>query len=143
MNDALDAMDARLTAVEGDTSNMPLADKIVSRRPSSLVDLCRTSDGTGMSATQCTGVNDLTTRMAAGAPLTDNVLVCQLKPLERASYGVSFSDAQWSLLQEVFPNGACDYTQAGGEREPTVTWQTYADVTGSPIYGGRQLPSER
>ena len=139
MNEALDAMDAWLAAVESESSNKSLAEKVVTSRPSALTDLCGTANGAGMPATECTGANDLTTRMAAGAPLADNVLTCRLKPLDRADYGVSVTDAQWSSLQKTFPNGVCDYTQPGDERQPTLVWQTYAEVTGSPIYGGRQL----
>ena len=53
---------------------------------------------------------------------------CQLKPLRRDDYPVTFTDAQWQRLQQAFPGGVCDYTQAG--REPArgdVPWLTYQD----------------
>lgn len=42
----------------------------------------------------------------AGEPHTDDVLDCQLKPLNRSDYlPVTFTDAQWQELQQAFPNG--------------------------------------
>ena len=38
--------------------------------------------------------------------MTDDVMKCRLKPLRRDDYPVSFTDAQWSELQEAFPGGS-------------------------------------
>ena len=66
-------------------------------------------------------------RIAAGAPLRDDVLKCRLTPLDRGGYpGVSFTDAQWNRLQRTFPDGVCDWTQPGVGQTPTVPWATYA-----------------
>jgi hypothetical protein len=48
------------------------------------------------------------TRPAAGAPLTDDIIQCRLKPLSREDYRVTFTDAEWAQLRQAFPNGACD-----------------------------------
>jgi hypothetical protein len=39
--------------------------------------------------------------MVAGGLGTDDVLKCQVKPLNRADYSVTFTDAQWARLQQV------------------------------------------
>ena len=46
-----------------------------------------------------------TPRMAAGGPLADDTLQCQLKPLDRSDYDVAFTDEQWAKLQATFPTG--------------------------------------
>src|SRR5690348_8156813 len=46
---------------------------------------------------------------AAGAPLTDEIIQCQLKPLSRADYDVTFTDAEWAQPRQAFPTGVCDY----------------------------------
>jgi len=53
-------------------------------------------------------------RQVAGGPLAENILKCQLKPLNRADYpGITFSDAQWARLQATFTDGVCDWTRPG------------------------------
>ena len=42
-------------------------------------------------------------------PLADDTLKCELKPMVRSSYPVSFTDDQWSRLQKAFPTGVCDW----------------------------------
>src|SRR3989442_13624625 len=66
--------------------------------------------------------------MGAGEPLTDDVLKCQLQPMDPTAYfPVLFSDAQWAQLQAAFPGGVCDYTKPGVNHHPTVPWLTYAN----------------
>ena len=52
-------------------------------------------------------------RQVAGGPLSSDVMKCQLKPLVRSDYGVTFTDAQWASLQATFPTGVCDYSKPG------------------------------
>ena len=76
-------------------------------------------------------------RIGSGGPATDDVLKCQLTPLSAAEYpSITFTAAQWTTLQQAFPNGACNWKQAGVGQSPAVTWQTYQDANGSVIYGG-------
>lgn len=137
---ALDAMDSWLAAVEADNSAQSLAQKIVSDRPASLIDQCGDVDGTSLTMLQCTGVPDGTTRMAAGAPIADDVLDCKLVALDRTKYAVAFTDAQWATLQAVFPTGVCDYTLAGEGQQSTLPWPGYLNADGSVLYGGAPLP---
>jgi hypothetical protein len=65
-------------------------------------------------------------RIAAGGPWANNVLKCQLNPLDRSDYDVAFSDAQWERLQKAFPRGVCDWRRSGTSQRRVKTWQTYA-----------------
>jgi hypothetical protein len=71
--------------------------------------------------------------------MTDDILKCQLKPLRRDDYSVSFTDAQWQSLQHAFPTGVCDYSKPGVKQRPAIAWLTYQDRAGHVIYGGRPL----
>ena len=52
-----------------------------------------------------------TPRKVAGAPLTNDIVSCHLKPLDPADYEVQFSGEEWVVLDAVFPEGVCDWTQ--------------------------------
>ena len=80
-----------------------------------------------------------TPRMAAGGPLADDTMQCQLKPLARADYDVTFTDDQWARLRGPFPNGVCDYTRPGVAQRGAISWLTYQDAAGGVVYGGRPL----
>ena len=67
------------------------------------------------------------------------MLKCQLKPLDRAAYSVTFSDAQWAALETAFPTGVCDFSKPGVGERATVPWLTYQDRKGDVVYGGRPL----
>jgi hypothetical protein len=45
----------------------------------------------------------------AGAPLTNDVVSCVLKPLDREDYAVEFTAAEWAELAATFPDGVCDW----------------------------------
>jgi hypothetical protein len=79
--------------------------------------------------------------MAAGMPLADDTLQCQLKPMRRDDYPVKFTDAQWQALQRSFPKGVCDYTRPGVDQHGTTPWLTYQDSDGQVVYGGTPLGS--
>ena len=73
-------------------------------------------------------------RIVAGAPFSNDVLKCRLRPLDRGAYGVSFSDTEWERLQKAFPGGVCDYRRPGVGQRRSRPWITFA---GGP--GGRPL----
>jgi hypothetical protein len=75
-------------------------------------------------------------RQVAGGPLAENVLKCQLKPLNSADYApVLFSSAQWSRLQASFPDGVCDWSEKGVGQRRAASPLTFADGP-----GGKRLP---
>ena len=49
----------------------------------------------------------------AGAPLADDVLKCQLKPIDAKDYDVSLTAEEMTRLRAIFPVGVCDYSKPG------------------------------
>lgn len=131
------AMDGWLAAVEKDGRRIPLARKIVADRPGTVTDRCH-----GVCGTDLTQLRLSTPRQEAGGDIANDVVACQLKPLDRASYQnlLPFTDAQWARLQAVFPTGVCDWGKPGSGQGPAETWLGYGTAT-SVVYGGRALPA--
>jgi hypothetical protein len=69
-------------------------------------------------------------RIAAGGPLTDDVLQCRLKRPDRTDYQVTFTDSEWAALLAAFPIGVCDWTRPGMAARPSIPWMTFADGPG-------------
>lgn len=68
-------------------------------------------------------------RVAAGAPSTDDLLKCQLKPVDPSDYQVRLTNAQATQLQQIFRDGVCDYEQAGvGATTPAMPDRSYDDI---------------
>jgi hypothetical protein len=65
-------------------------------------------------------------RTGAGAPRRNDILKCQLKPIDTNDYTVTFSAAQMSRMRALFPNGVCDWTKQGVGQVPLEgTWLRY------------------
>jgi hypothetical protein len=138
------AMDRWLSAVEKDKSHKTLPQKIASDKPSDLGDRCYDGNGNKMSDGLCgPAVVPIygTPRTVAGDAITTDTNKCQLKPLNRNDdYGpLPLSDAQWAQLQQLFPNGVCDFSKPGVDQQGTRAWQTYQHANGTVIYGGRSM----
>ena len=131
----LRSMDAWLTAIGADDRVGSARDKVLRDKPADLVDGCWDGSGTRFNEPavyQGSGRCDTLypsfadTRIAAGAPLRDDVLKCQLTPLDFGAYGVTFTDEQRARLAATFPDGVCDYTRRGvGQVPPDGTWQDF------------------
>jgi hypothetical protein len=139
---AFEAMNRWLEAVQRDTSKRALPAKVIDDKPSDITDQC--SDGTGVKLTSTLCPANIvpvysTPRMVAGEAITTDQNKCALVPLNRSSYKVGFTNAQWAQLQKAFPNGVCDYAKPGVSQQPTVSWMTYQTASGKVIYGGRPL----
>ena len=131
---AVTKMDEWLTNLAKDTSNAPLPDKITRARPADLTDACYDPNGTRTAEPQTFSGGDCNKlfptfpppRMIAGGPITNNVLKCQLKPIDPADYAVPFTDAERQRLRRVFPNGVCDWRKPGVEQQrPAGAWLQY------------------
>lgn len=121
---AFDLMDDWLTRVEADGGPGTLEEKIVRNKPADAVD-----SGSYL------GTNP---RIASGAPLSDDILKCTLKPIARGDYAdmlVPFTDDQWTRLNAVFGNGVCDWAQRGVAQQETIPWATYARGAGPEPLG--------
>jgi len=64
-------------------------------------------------------------RLVAGGPLTNDILKCQLKPLDYNDYTVSFSDAEKTRLESIFSEGVCDWSRAGVHQQVNQTWLSF------------------
>jgi Tannase-like family of unknown function (DUF6351) len=138
------AMDRWLSAVEKDKAHKTLPQKIASDKPSDLGDRCYDGNGNKVSDGLCgEAVVPIygTPRTVAGDKITTDTNKCQLRPLNRNDdYGsLPFTDDQWAQLQQLFPNGVCDFSKPGVDQQGTIAWQTYQHANGSVIYGGRGM----
>lgn len=105
---------------------------IAENRPAAAVDACFETDGTmiaegdnvwnGILDSQpdgaCTARFETytTSRIVAGGPIEGSIFKCALKPVATAltdnTYGtVTFTEPEITRLNEIFPDGVCDYSQ--------------------------------
>jgi hypothetical protein len=140
-DEAVYALDAWLGRVDADHRSLPLSQKIIEDKPGTVTDRCTNGAGTDIPSSVCDATVAAygTPRFAAGEPLTDDILKCQLKPLRRDDYNVTFTDAQWARLQKAFPTGVCAYAKPGVGQQPAIPWLTYQDAAGHVIYGGTPM----
>ncbi len=67
-----------------------------------------------------------TPRQVAGAPLTNEIVSCHLKPLDPADYQVEFTAEEWASLGTVFPAGVCDWSRGDPRAaEYQGTWLSF------------------
>lgn len=131
-------MDRWLSRIESDGSSRPLAEKVIADKPSGAVDSCYIGAKKVTDRPTCRAAFPYygAPRIAAGGPLADNVLKCQLKPLDRGDYDVDFTDDQWKRLQGAFPAGTCDWNAAGvGQQPPEAPWVGFAHGPGGRPLG--------
>ncbi|PZG21662.1 hypothetical protein C1I95_06975 [Micromonospora craterilacus] len=132
---ALADMDAWLTAraeLAAARSDLDAVELTRLSRPDGLADSCIESNGNRIveeltldPAARCNQLFPYhrNPRVIAGGPTSSAVIKCQLQPLNRAAYGVTFTDEQWQRLQAVFPGGVCDWSKPGvGQVSLADTW---------------------
>lgn len=136
--DAFRLMDEWLTAIEADGSHAPLEEKVVRHKPIGAVDSCWVSTRQITDRARCRALYPYfgSPRIAAGEPTAENVLKCRLRPLDRGEYNATFTDFEWQRLQEVFPEGVCDYRVPGVSQQPAIPWLTFAAGPGGQLLGG-------
>jgi len=65
-------------------------------------------------------------RTAAGQPLANDILKCTTAAPDLGNYEVDFTPEQFERLQLIFPQGVCDYGEAGiGQVPLSGTWLEY------------------
>jgi hypothetical protein len=118
---------------------------VIAAKPAAAVDLCYLTGDTNFS----TPVTDMalcnadprlmkhaSPRQVAGGPLAENILKCELKPLDVADYPpATFNAAQLARLNAAFPRGVCDWSKAGIGQQEAISPLTF---TAGP--GGVPLP---
>jgi hypothetical protein len=136
------AMDQWLTALVTDTSNAPIAQKVRATRPAGTQDFCfLTGDGTNKTFDQALCDADpflkpaASPRQVAGGLRAEDILKCQLKPLDADDYAAgTFTTTQWTRLQTVFSTGVCDWSKAGVGQQPAISPLTFmAGPGGQPL----------
>ena len=136
LSHALTQMDEWLTTLSMLGTPLPTLNQIQAAKPSDLVDACFTNQGTVkiaqlqvyQAATTCNQLYPAFSipRLVAGEPLENNVIKCQLRPVNPAEYKVSFTTTEVAQLKAIFPQGVCDYTVPGvGQRPTEGTWQFF------------------
>ncbi|MFC4312056.1 DUF6351 family protein [Steroidobacter flavus] len=133
---ALLKMDEWLNNIVSDTRHFPSkAAKVVANKPADLAtDVCFMADDTRINEASSLGNSGSCgsklpyfedPRMTAGAPLTNDVLKCQLRPFRAVDYP-NMAPALVARLQAVFSTGVCDYSKPSvGFRPLKGTWLSY------------------
>jgi hypothetical protein len=120
-----------LTALDKLQAHYPYKSRawlVAHSRPASAADACHVA-GAGL-PTGCSVLMHSGPRQMAGGPLSEDVLKCRLRPLDRSDYPPSLSAAQFRSLQRIFPSGVCDYTKHSvGWRAKSRTWVSFGDST--------------
>ena len=120
-------IDEWVAAIKADTSDSSIERKIARHRPAGAFDFCYLTSDTAFAhkitdPAVCDGDRFLkphaSPRQIAGGPLAENVLKCQLRPIDRHEYVSSalpggLSMDQLQRLRAVFPHGVCDFNKRG------------------------------
>jgi hypothetical protein len=123
---SLDAMNKWLDRIAADPAPLSI-DKVVRNKPPEAVDSYWDAAGKKIVETAAFdgkgGFNTMypvhsEPRLVAGAPLTNDVLKCQLKPINYAEYKATFTAAQKARMATIFPSGVCDFSKPGVEQVP-------------------------
>lgn len=129
---AIDTMSQWLDALAKEPADGKAYDKIMLAKPVAAVDACWDAHGTKIEEPATfTGTGKCNTlypshrnpRLVAGAPLADDVLKCELKPIDPRDYRVPFTPDELARLRRIFPGGVCDYSKPGvNQRPPAGTY---------------------
>lgn len=112
------------------------ADKVARLKPAAATDACwdvrtnaRIDEAPSLTGGACNALypKGISPRLAAGAPITDDVLKCQLKPVNAADYAPAvFNPDELARLAAIFPAGVCNHALPGVSQRPLEgTWQRY------------------
>lgn len=120
--DALLTMDNWLLKIKADKGAASIEKKIADAKPSSAADFCLLSSDTTQSVkvTDTAACDadpylryDTSPRQVAGGPRSEDVLKCQLRPINASDYAGRLSAPQLARLQAVFTGGVCDWSKPG------------------------------
>jgi hypothetical protein len=130
----LDVMTAWLDAIASDPAPLDHA-KVVRLRPAAAVDAYFDDMGAKHAAPATMGGTGpfnvaypvfTNPRIAAGGPLTNDVLKCSLKPVDLTDYVKPFTPDQAARLRQIFPDGTCDFSKPGvGQIKQTGAYIRY------------------
>ena len=124
--DSIDLMNKWLDNMAADNAAASI-DKVVRNKPAGANDACWDKSNKRIDevasqdpAAKCNVIYPRfsTPRIVAGSPLVNDVLKCQLKPINAADYSVTIAGADLARLQTIFPSGVCDWSKPGAGQEP-------------------------
>jgi hypothetical protein len=138
-------MDKWLTALKKTSAATPkaLVDAVAKTKPEEAFDFCYM--GTNFTDKvkdfdMCDTETNLkprsSPRQVASGPVAENVLKCQLKPLNPADYAPAvLTPAQIDRLNAVFPDGVCDFSKPGIGQQPAESPLNFAAGPGGVPVG--------
>ena len=142
--DAFLLMDQWLAGLKADGSESTLEQKVLATRPAATADHCLLS----ADAIQSVKVTDaqvcdadkylkplFSPRQVAGSPRAEDILKCQLKPLDANDYGGALSPAQLARLAAVFPGGVCDWSRPGVGQQASLAPLDFSAGPGGLPFG--------
>jgi hypothetical protein len=134
---SLDVMTAWLDGIADDPAPLSI-DKVVAHKPTSATDACFDGNGTRFNESPAYGATGICSalyplhgepRQQAGAPMTNDISKCQLKPLVATDYVPKFTPTQWTRLNTVFADGVCDWSKPGvGQVALKGSYQKYGEL---------------
>lgn len=122
MRNIFQEMDRWIMGIKNDNSDIDPGQKVIANKPVTLIEACWDNSGeTRVKIEQeqsfdgNSRCNELypaypTPRIAAGATLANDVVSCQLRPINPADYSVRFTSDQSAELEAVFPQGVCNWS---------------------------------
>jgi hypothetical protein len=130
-------LDRWVARIKADTRAGSPATKVIRNKPADAVDACWIGGRkiTDMSTCRAAFPYYGSPRTAAGEPITNDVMKCRTKPLDRADYTATFTDEQWARLQAAFPTGVCDWNRRSVDWEQPLVWPTFANGPGGQPLG--------
>jgi len=134
-----------VSAPKATLNDVRTQEQVIAAKPATAFDLCYLTGDT----TFANPVTDMAAcdadprlmkhaspRQVAGGPLAENVLKCQLKPLDVGDYpSGTFTAAQLARLGMAFSGGVCDWSKPGVGQQEAISPLTFV---GGP--GGQPLP---
>jgi hypothetical protein len=127
MRMALLAHDEWQRNLAADEFGSPYAVKVIRAKPASLTNGCWDEAGVRhdqpASASSPGVCNTLfpvhaDPRIVAGAPVSGDILKCQLKPMRAEDYRIAWTGQEWTRLQAIFSGGVCDWSRPGVNQRP-------------------------
>ena len=126
---AVTQLDRWLTDIHADKLVAHQAKKVAANRPADFVDACYPASGTRITdMDRCAQLFPIASdaRIVAGSPLSNDILKCTLKPVDPNDYAMSLLGEQLDALEQIFPEGVCDWTKPGVGQVPLGgTWAFY------------------
>ena len=140
-------MDSWIRNIQADSQERDPSVRVVRNKPTSLRDSCWDPTGETIelieeplvfnSESRCGQLypSYQTPRHIAGAPLANDIVSCQLKRIDLADYGISFSVDEYQQLLSVFPEGVCDWSRGDSSRSKHQgTWKSFGPSPINKLY---------